>query len=106
MAASSSSAVAPMTSVSRQEIASLQRQVQSNSLYNRQLSSICQVNGLRSTGVKAELQRRICTRKSILTSSPRPMPPCVTHTRAFLEPSLRHQLRACFVFSAAFDRLS
>lgn len=40
---------------------SLIREVQSNQLFNRQLSSICQVNGLKSTGVKADLQRRIIT---------------------------------------------
>jgi len=34
------------------------RQVQGNNLFNRQLSSVCQVNGLKSTGVKADLQAR------------------------------------------------
>ncbi|EHK17724.1 uncharacterized protein TRIVIDRAFT_183126 [Trichoderma virens Gv29-8] len=48
-----------MTSISRHDVNALLRQVQGNSLFNRQLSSICQVNGLKSTGVKAELQRRI-----------------------------------------------
>ena len=47
--------------LSRNEVSSLIRQVNSPSLYNRQLSSVCQVNGLKSTGVKAELQRRITT---------------------------------------------
>lgn len=42
---------------------SLIREVQSNQLFNRKLSSICQVNGLKSTGVKADLQRRIITRE-------------------------------------------
>ncbi|GAO18201.1 hypothetical protein UVI_02022680 [Ustilaginoidea virens] len=49
----------PASPMSRQEIAALVRQVQGNQLLNRQLSSVCQVNGLKSTGVKAELQRRI-----------------------------------------------
>lgn len=31
----------------------------SNYLLNKQLQHICQVNGLRTSGVKAELQRRI-----------------------------------------------
>ncbi|KAL7932030.1 PINIT domain-containing protein [Trichoderma chlorosporum] len=48
-----------MTSISRHDVNALLRQVQGNSLFNRQLSIICQVNGLKSTGVKAELQRRI-----------------------------------------------
>ncbi|PON21706.1 hypothetical protein TGAM01_v209444 [Trichoderma gamsii] len=48
-----------MNSISRQDVTTLLRQVQGNSLFNRQLSSVCQVNGLKSTGVKAELQRRI-----------------------------------------------
>ncbi|ATY59570.1 Zinc finger domain-containing MIZ-type [Cordyceps militaris] len=47
--------------VPRHEMLSLIREVQSNQLFNRQLSSICQVNGLKSTGVKADLQRRIIT---------------------------------------------
>ncbi|KAL9473874.1 hypothetical protein ACSS6W_008254 [Trichoderma asperelloides] len=48
-----------MNSISRHDVNTLLRQVQGNSLFNRQLSSVCQVNGLKSTGVKAELQRRI-----------------------------------------------
>lgn len=65
----------PATSVTVQEMDALVREVRSASLYNRQLSSICQVNGLKSTGVKAELQGRITDRKfhSLLTSnSPSP----------------------------------
>lgn len=57
----------PAVSVTIQEMDSLVREVRSASLYNRQLSSICQVNGLKSTGVKAELQRRITDRKSHLS---------------------------------------
>ncbi|PNY29774.1 E3 SUMO-protein ligase pli1 [Tolypocladium capitatum] len=49
----------PASPISRQEVSALLRQVQGNQLFNRQLSSVCQVNGLKSTGVKAELQRRI-----------------------------------------------
>ncbi|QPG95738.1 hypothetical protein C2857_001876 [Epichloe festucae Fl1] len=49
----------PASLIPRQEVSALVRQVQGNQLLNRQLSSICQVNGLKSTGVKAELQRRI-----------------------------------------------
>jgi hypothetical protein len=54
---------APQASVTVQEMDALVREVRSASLYNRQLSSICQVNGLKSTGVKAELQRRIADRE-------------------------------------------
>lgn len=53
-----------MNSISRHDVNTLLRQVQGNSLFNRQLSSVCQVNGLKSTGVKAELQRRIVHRES------------------------------------------
>ncbi|UNI16288.1 E3 SUMO-protein ligase pli1 [Purpureocillium takamizusanense] len=49
----------PVPAISKQEVSSLLRQVQGNSLFNRQLSSVCQVNGLKSTGVKADLQARI-----------------------------------------------
>lgn len=49
----------PTSSITRQELTTLIRQVQGNHMLNRQLSLICQVNGLKSTGVKAELQRRI-----------------------------------------------
>lgn len=47
--------------IPRGEVQSLVKLVTSNALLNRQLSTICQVNGLRSTGVKAELQKRIVT---------------------------------------------
>lgn len=56
------------TGVPRHEMLSLVREVQSNQLFNRQLSSICQVNGLKSTGVKADLQRRIITRRRPLAT--------------------------------------
>ncbi|KAF6843300.1 sumo ligase, partial [Colletotrichum musicola] len=48
-----------MTSISRQELQALVKLVQSNQLLNRQLSSICQLNGLTSSGVKASLQSRV-----------------------------------------------
>ncbi|KAF4984546.1 hypothetical protein FZEAL_280 [Fusarium zealandicum] len=48
---------APGAGVSRSEATALVRQV--NRLLNRQLSSVCQVNGVKSTGIKAELQNRI-----------------------------------------------
>jgi E3 SUMO-protein ligase PIAS1 len=51
--------MASQTAISRQDANALVKQVQGNTLFNRQLSSVCQVNGLKSTGVKAELQRRI-----------------------------------------------
>lgn len=51
------------SALQRRELEDLVRHVRSNQLYNRQLSSICQVNGLKSTGVKADLQRRITERK-------------------------------------------
>ncbi|KAM0448126.1 hypothetical protein ACHAQK_000105 [Fusarium lateritium] len=41
----------------RSEAGALVRQV--NRLLNRQLSSVCQINGVKSTGIKAELQGRI-----------------------------------------------
>ncbi|KAM3507208.1 hypothetical protein MY11210_007244 [Beauveria gryllotalpidicola] len=53
--------MASTTGVPKHEMLSLIREVQGNQLFNRQLSSICQVNGLKSTGVKADLQRRIIT---------------------------------------------
>ncbi|KAH7308209.1 transport protein particle component-domain-containing protein [Stachybotrys elegans] len=49
----------PLPTITRQEASALVKQVQSTNLLNRQLSSVCQVNGLKSTGVKADLQRRI-----------------------------------------------
>ncbi|PFH56864.1 hypothetical protein XA68_15846 [Ophiocordyceps unilateralis] len=49
----------PVPPISRQEATALIRQIGSNQLYNRQLSSICQINGLKSTGVKIDLQNRI-----------------------------------------------
>ena len=48
--------------ITQQEMVTLVRQVNNSQLYNRQLASICQVNGLKSTGVKAELQGRIVHR--------------------------------------------
>lgn len=52
----SSGGSGPLT---RTEQSALIRSVTGGSLYNRQLSSVCQLNGLKSTGVKAVLQRRI-----------------------------------------------
>ncbi|CAI6085370.1 hypothetical protein V2G26_020627 [Clonostachys chloroleuca] len=48
-----------ITSISRTDYTTLIRQVSGATLFNRQLASICQINGLKSTGVKAELQGRI-----------------------------------------------
>ncbi|TQN73533.1 E3 SUMO-protein ligase pli1, partial [Colletotrichum shisoi] len=48
-----------MTSIPRPELHALVKLVNSNQLLNRQLSSICQLNGLTSSGVKASLQNRI-----------------------------------------------
>jgi len=62
------------------------RQVQGNNLFNRQLSSVCQVNGLKSTGVKADLQARIVDRES----RPRPLSP----SQPFLSLA-RLSLRTC-----------
>ncbi len=64
-AQSGSQQMQPSSAITRREVDELIRQVRGNSLYNRQLSSICQVNGLKSTGVKAELQSRIIDRKFI-----------------------------------------
>ncbi|KAJ3522053.1 hypothetical protein NM208_g13022 [Fusarium decemcellulare] len=55
--AANPSSSAPGVGVSRSEANALVRQV--NRLLNRQLSSVCQVNGVKSTGIKAELQGRI-----------------------------------------------
>ena len=60
----------PVPAISKQEVSSLIRQVQGNSLFNRQLSSVCQVNGLKGTGVKADLQGRIVDREFTPASSP------------------------------------
>lgn len=60
----SSSPAPPMsTALNRNDLSALIRQVTSPTLYNRQLSSVCQVNGLKSTGVKIELQNRITARE-------------------------------------------
>ncbi|KAL0776730.1 hypothetical protein CaCOL14_006248 [Colletotrichum acutatum] len=48
-----------MTSIQRHELQALVKLVNSNQLLNRQLSQICQLNGLTSSGVKAALQSRI-----------------------------------------------
>jgi E3 SUMO-protein ligase PIAS1 len=37
------------------------------SILNRHLSTICQLNGLKSTGVKADMQQRIVNRESCWT---------------------------------------
>jgi hypothetical protein len=55
-----------ITSISRTDYTTLIRQVSGATLFNRQLASICQINGLKSTGVKAELQGRIRDCKFIL----------------------------------------
>lgn len=54
--------------LTRQDASQLVRQV--NRLLNRQLSSICQINGLKSTGIKAELQKRIATSEFLLWLMP------------------------------------
>lgn len=55
-----------ITSISRTDYTTLIRQVSGATLFNRQLASICQINGLKSTGVKAELQGRIRDREFML----------------------------------------
>ncbi|KAK7403192.1 E3 SUMO-protein ligase pli1 [Neonectria punicea] len=64
------SAAAPASSVSRLEASQLVRQV--NRLLNRQLSLVCQVNGVKSTGIKAELQNRIANliEEAVITQDP------------------------------------
>ncbi|KAI6779185.1 Transport protein particle (TRAPP) component [Emericellopsis cladophorae] len=47
------------TKISRKELDAVLRQIKSSGLFNKQLQFICQVNGLKSSGVKADLQRRI-----------------------------------------------
>lgn len=69
-----------MNSISRLDVNTLLRRVQGNSLFNRQLSSVCQVNGLKSTGVKAELQRRIVHRESFRLQRPESRPVCAYPT--------------------------
>lgn len=62
----------PSSTIDKREMDDLLRRVRGPQLYNRQLSSICQVNGLKSTGVKADLQRRITDRKfALLPAHPR-----------------------------------
>jgi E3 SUMO-protein ligase PIAS1 len=51
-----------MASIPKSDVNSLVKLVQSNLLLNRQLQTICQINGLRSAGVKAEMQGRIVNR--------------------------------------------
>ncbi|KAM0334097.1 hypothetical protein ACHAQA_001117 [Verticillium albo-atrum] len=48
-----------MPEIPKADVASLIKVVQSTTLLNRQLSAICQLNGLTSSGVKASLQNRI-----------------------------------------------
>ena len=80
-----------LTAPSRREMEEVIRQIRGNSLYNRQLSSICQVNGLKSTGVKADLQRRITDRTShppcfhLPLTLPLGVPFCLPFTRHALQ---------------------
>lgn len=66
--------MASVPAISRHDAQSLLRQV--NQLLNRQLSLVCQVNGLKSTGIKAELQKRIANRKSLVAISAPAYPTC------------------------------
>lgn len=47
------------TKISRKELDAVLRQIKSSGMFNKQLQFICQLNGLKSSGVKADLQRRI-----------------------------------------------
>jgi E3 SUMO-protein ligase PIAS1 len=66
---------ASLPAPTRRDVEELVRQIRSPTFYNRQLSSICQVNGLKSTGVKADLQRRITDRESPAITFPSHVPP-------------------------------
>lgn len=55
-----------MPQIPRADAESLIRLISSNILRNKELSSICQLNGLQTSGVKATLQNRIVTRKCCL----------------------------------------
>lgn len=57
------------TKISRKELDAVFRQIKSSGLFNKQLQFICQVNGLKSSGVKADLQRRISDRKYLSSTS-------------------------------------
>jgi E3 SUMO-protein ligase PIAS1 len=54
-------------SSSRAEIQQLHSRLQT--LLNKQLQNICQLNGLKTSGVKADLQRRILNGKSDVDAS-------------------------------------
>ncbi|KAM0579589.1 hypothetical protein ACHAO3_007607 [Verticillium nonalfalfae] len=60
-----------MPEIPRADVASLVKVVQSTTLLNRQLSTICQLNGLTSSGVKASLQQRIVNLGAISTAAVR-----------------------------------
>ena len=45
------------------DVNALVQMIRNGNLLNRQLSNICQVNGLKSAGVKLDLQNRIIARK-------------------------------------------
>lgn len=95
----------PMSPLSRHEVSTLVRQVQANQLLNRQLSSICQINGLKSTGVKADLQQRIVDRPppplpflsslvaSSLQTDPASLPAVIQQTATANDISRFHQVR-------------
>jgi E3 SUMO-protein ligase PIAS1 len=51
-----------MASVPRNEATTLMKALGSQQLLNKQLSTICQVNGLKTSGNKADLQNRIINR--------------------------------------------
>lgn len=53
-----------MQEVPRADASALVKLINSTTLLNKQLSAICQLNGLTSSGVKAHLQARITNRKS------------------------------------------
>lgn len=55
-----------MQEIPRAEANALVKLINSTTLLNKQLSAICQLNGLTSSGVKAHLQSRIANRELLL----------------------------------------
>ena len=51
--------------IPKEDLRALLRAIQTSQLLNRQLTVICQVNGLKGTGVKADLQNRIVSGRAL-----------------------------------------
>lgn len=62
-----------MQEIPRADASALVKLINSTTLLNKQLSTICQLNGLTSSGVKAHLQARIVNCQSLSRASPPPL---------------------------------